>query len=239
MRIAVISDIHGNLTALEAVLEDIARRGLEGILHLGDLVGYGPRPEEAAARIREAGIHGVVGNYDLAVCGADEEKGLGYLKAPVSPPHRASYLRTRERTGGETRRYLLGLPAQIRIEEEEKVFLFVHGSPERPNEYLPASTPEERLRELFDGTGADVLVTGHTHVPLARPVGERLHLNPGSVGLPRDGDPRAAYLILDTTRGFRAEEVRVTFDVESVARDCVISGFPIEQAEMFRTGRSL
>ncbi len=76
-------------------------------------------------------------------------------------------------------------------------------------------------------------------MPLAREAAGRLHLNPGSVGLPKDGDPRAAYLILDTTRGFRAEVVRVTFDVESVARDCVISGLPIEQAEQFRTGRSL
>lgn len=240
MRIAVFSDVHANLPALEAVLADMARRDVEGAIHLGDLVGYGPHPDAVVERIKGLDLSGVVGNYDLAVCETDAEEGLSrYLKAAISEVGRRTYLWTRENTADASREYLKGRPARILIEEGELTFLFTHGSPERPNEYLNPDTPEERLAELFDGSGADVLVVGHTHLPQAREVGGRLLLNPGSVGKPKDGDPRASYLILDTERGVRAEHVRVSFDVESVAADCVSSGLPKEQAEGLLLGRSV
>lgn len=239
MRIAVLSDIHANLPALEAVLDDMARRDVEGALHLGDLVGYGPHPDAVVARMRELGFSGVAGNYDLAVCEADAEEGLSrYLKQSISQAGRDAYLWTRAHTSEASRAYLRERPAQLWIEEGGMSFLFTHGSPERPNEYLLPETPQDRLRELFHGSGADVLVVGHTHLPGAREVGGGLLLNPGSVGKPKDGDPRASYLILDTERGLRAEQVRVSFDVESVVRDCVSSGLPKEQAQSYRTGSS-
>ena len=238
MRLAILADIHGNLPALEAVLADIARREVEGMLHLGDLVGYGPHPEEVVARVREQDIGGVVGNYDLAVCHPDPDEGAArYLRPDLSGVGRETYLWTRERIGSGTREVLAALPAQLRIEEGQRSFLFTHGSPERPNEYLLADTPEDRLRELFAGSGADVMVVGHTHCPQAREVGEWLLLNPGSVGKPKDGDPRASYLILDTERGLTAEHVRVEFDVETVATVSVDSGLPPAQAEALRHGR--
>lgn len=238
MRIAVLSDVHGNLAALEAVLLDASRRGVEGVVHLGDLVGYGPHPGECVERVRAEGIPGVVGNYDLAVCHPDAGEGLAqFLKASISEVGRATYLWTRARVDEGARAFLRELPAQLRVEEGRLGLLFTHGSPERPNEYLAPDTPEERLRQLFDGTGADVLVVGHTHLPQARPVGDRLLLNPGSVGKPKDGDPRASYLVLDTDDGLRAEHVRVEFDVESVARASIESGLPPEQADALRRGR--
>jgi putative phosphoesterase len=238
LRIAVLSDIHGNLAALEAVLRDAARRSVEGFLHLGDLVGYGPRPRECVERVRAEEIPGVVGNYDLAVCRADPEEGLSlYLKASISDVGRRTYRWTREHVDEGAREFLAGLPAQLRFEEGELAFLFAHGSPERPNEYLLPDAPEDRLRQLFEGTGADVLVVGHTHLPQARRLGERLLLNPGSVGKPKDGDPRASYLVVDSEAGLRAEQVRVEFDVESVARESIESGLPPEQAEALRHGR--
>lgn len=240
VRVAVLSDLHGNLTALEAVLRDIGRRNVEEILHLGDLVGYGPRPEEVVARVRAEGLSGVVGNYDLAVCEPDAEEGLAtFLKAAISGVGRRTYLWTREHLGAEARGFLRALPAQLRVEEGDRTFLFTHGSPERPNEYLVPETPDARLREFFEGTGAHVLVVGHTHLPQVREVGDRLLLNPGSVGKPKDGDPRASYLVLDTDAGLRVEHVRVEFDVESVVADSIRSGLPPEQAESLRLGRGV
>lgn len=238
MRLAVLSDVHGNLAALEAVLRDAVHRGVEGLVHLGDLVGYGPRPQECVERVRAEGFPGVVGNYDLAVCHPDAEEGLAlYLKPSISEVGRRTYAWTRDHVDAGARAFLQGLPAQIRVEEGEHTFLFTHGSPERPNEYLLPDTPEERLRELFDGTGAGVLVVGHTHLPDLRRVGERVLLNPGSVGKPKDGDPRASYLVLDTDKGLRVERVRVEFAVESVAAESIRCGLPPEQAEGLRRGR--
>lgn len=244
MRIAVLSDIHANLAAFEAVLRDLAQRNVEGTLHLGDLVGYGPQPDEVVERVRSEAISGVVGNYDLAVCHPDPEEGQArYLKPALSEVGRQTYLWTRKRVTEETRTFLEGLPAQIRVEDGDAVFLFTHASPEQPNEYLLPETPEERLRELFEGTGARVLVVGHTHLPQAREVptasGAGLLLNPGSVGKPKDADPRASYLILDTEHGLTAEHVRVEFDVESVVTQSVQFGLPPEEAEGLRLGRGV
>lgn len=240
MRIAVLSDIHGNLVALEAVLRDVAGRSVEDLLHLGDLVGYGPRPDEVVDRVRREGITGVVGNYDLAVCHPDVEEGRArFLKPSLSEVGRRTYLWTRERVRDETRAFLKALPAQLRVQEGEVDYLFTHASPERPNEYLLPETPAERLRELFDASGADVLVSGHTHLAGAREVDGRLLLNPGSVGKPKDGDPRASYLVLDTENGLQAEHVRVEFDVETVVAESVHSGLPPEQAESLRLGRGV
>ena len=237
MRIAVIADIHGNLPAFEAVMKDIASRGLEGVVHLGDLVGHGPRPNEVVAAVKAQGITGVVGNYDLAVLGEDARQSAeSLLKKPLSQAAWETFLWTREHTSEESREFLKALPAVFWIEEGSRKIAFVHGSTEFPNEYLYPDTPQARFKELLDRSGADVLFAGHTHLPMARAVDGRLVVNPGSVGKPKDGDPRASYLIVDTEDGLRLATVRVTFDVESVANDCVESGLPKELAEALRQG---
>lgn len=239
MRLGVLSDLHGNIEALDAVMKDLSGRSVEGIICLGDLVGYGPKPNEVVERVAELEIQSVVGNYDLAVAHPNAEEALArYLKTPVSDVARRTYEWTREKTAPETCAYLRDLPATFWIEEGDETFLFVHGSPEAPNEYLTPETGEGRLAELLRKTGATVLLAGHTHLPMARRVEGGVVLNPGSVGRPKDGDPRASYLILDTEKGFRVEHIRVTFDVESVAKDCVISGLPREQADGLRLGLS-
>ncbi len=219
MRIAVLSDIHGRLAALDAVLSDVAHRGVEALVHLGDLVGNGPEPNEVVERLRREEAIGVVGNWDLAVCQPDEVEGLrAYLPLHLPEAARRSYVRTRRALTAEHRSFLAGLPAQLRIEEGGLCFLLTHGSPERPDEALTDAVPDGRLQGFFEAAEVQVLVVGHSHVGAVREVGgraaggDRLLLNPGSVGIPMDGDPRASYLILDTEQGVRAELVRVPFD---------------------------
>ena len=216
------------------------KRDLEGAVHLGDLVGYGPHPNEAVARVKELDIPGVVGNYDLAISHSDPGEGLKtFIKQPVSDVALGTFQWTYAQTSDESRAFLMERSAKIMIEEGPLRFLFTHGSPERPNEYITDDTPDERLEHFFEGTGVDVIVVGHTHLSRHGQVGPRLVLNPGSVGRPKDGDPRASYMILDTEAdGIRAEQVRVVFDVESVARDCVNSGLPKEQADGLLRGLS-
>ncbi len=239
MRIAILSDIHSNIVALNAVAADMSIRSLEGAIHLGDLVGHGPRPNEAVERIIELGIHGVVGNYDMGVLDPDAENGRALLKPGHSQALKDVFYWTRDKLGDKARKHLSELPAQIRLEEGDRTILLTHGSPERPTEYLYQDTPRARLDELFKGSGADILIVGHTHIPHITELGDNLFINPGSVGRPTDGDPRASYLIVDTESGFRAENIRVTFDVESVAVDCVSSGLPEEMARGIRLGISV
>lgn len=209
----MLSDVHGNFVALDAVLRDLARRGVEGVLHLGDLVGFGPNSDEVVTRIREEGISGVVGDHDLAAArgqidrwGFDPRttRAVGPTSRGAAPP----FPRIRE----ETCAFLNGLPAQLRVTERETRFLLVHGSPESPDEPLSLETPKERLSEILRTSGAEVLLVGHTHVAAATPVGDRLLLNPGSVGRPMGADPRASYLVLDTEAGLSVEHIRVEFE---------------------------
>ncbi len=231
MRIAVLSDIHANLGALEAVLRDVARRGVEGALHLGDAVGFGPQPNEVLERLHAEGIAGVRGNWDLALLDPDPEAGLrAYLPPHLPEEGRTNYRWTREVLSDANRERLVALPAQTRVDDGATAVVFAHASPDSPLEDLTAETPEARLGELFAGSRAQVLVVGHTHRPLAREAGGGVLLNPGSVGRPLDGDPRASYLILDTAAGLAAEHVRVEFAVENGAGGRLQSGLPFGRA---------
>jgi predicted phosphodiesterase len=217
-RVAVISDVHGNWHALEAVLEDLERQQPDELWCLGDLVGYGPRPNPCCAAVERRATICLAGNHDLGVLGEiDLEQFSG--DAVVA----ARWTRTVLAEG--SRSFLQSLRPQGTCDGVE---LF-HGSPRDPVwEYV---LTEEAARAAFDLTEAPLVLVGHSHVPLAIILGEqgmggglaaegletvldhgRQLLNPGSVGQPRDGDPRAAWLLIDFERG-RAEHRRVEYDV--------------------------
>lgn len=237
MRIAVISDVHANLYALESVLADIHRREADEILCAGDLVGYGPHPNQVVERIKALGIRCVQGNYDDAVANARLVCGCDYPDAQSMEVGIASLSWTDERLTPDNREFLRLLPATLRLRAGECRLLLAHGSPRRLNEYLHADTPAERLAEIFDQTDADVLVVGHTHRPYHRQVGRRHLINAGSVGQPRDGDNRAAYVIIRFDAAPRVEIIRVPYDVEAVAAELVEAGLPEALAEALRTAR--
>jgi diadenosine tetraphosphatase ApaH/serine/threonine PP2A family protein phosphatase len=229
MRIAVLSDIHANLPALDAVLADAGP--LDGTWHLGDVVGYGPDPDGVVSRLREIGAVGVRGNHDAAACGGPEIDWF-------NPDARSAMEWTRTAISATTLQWLRGLPERRTID----AFELVHGSPREPLwEYVTsASIARDSLALLHEPIG----LHGHTHIPVAfvqegdgverfsPRVGSTLDLrgrralvNPGSVGQPRDGDPRASYLILDTATATIAWH-RVEYDVGAVQAAMREAGLP-------------
>jgi predicted phosphodiesterase len=220
MRIAVLSDVHGNLPALEAVLE--ALKPYDAVWQLGDVVGYGPQPDEVVARLSAEGAVGVRGNHDSAAIG-DLPTGSFNDEA------RAAVEWTAGRIQPETRRWLAALP----LRTIDSPFTLVHGSPRDPTwEYVFTSSIARANLAAFETTHC---IVGHTHVPavfrerkpgsveqvvpkhLSRvPLGgARMIINPGSVGQPRDGDPRASGMVLDTEAGW-LEWHRVEYPIEKV-----------------------
>ncbi len=238
-KIAVLSDIHANLPALEAVWRDLEALAPDEVYHLGDLVGYNPYPEEAVDFVRRRGLPGIRGNYDLAVAAKVPDPASAYLKEPISPNGWAAYRWSESHVPENDREYLLGLPERIDLEIEGHRLTLVHGSPDDVREYLYPDTPEERLAEAVASAGCDLLLCGHTHRPMIRKAGRGLVINPGSVGKPKDGDPRAGYLVLTLTPdGIEPEIRRVEYDLATVARTILATDLPEVMATSLQKGLS-
>lgn len=238
MRIAVISDIHSNIQALEAVFEDIDARGIDRIICAGDLVGYAPFPNEVIEQIKSRNIPTVMGNYDDGVGFLRYICGCDYKDENAQALGEASVLWTKQNTLPENLEFLRSLPHQLVIEAGRHKVMVVHGSPRRLNEYLHQNVEESLLQEIFAETNATILVCGHTHIPDHRNVAGRHLVNGGSVGKPKDGDPRACYVILEFSQEVKVELVRVAYDLEATAQAIIKSGLPNEFAEMLRKGQS-
>ena len=236
MRVALVSDIHGNLTALEAVVADLGRRGADYVVHGGDLALMGPRPAEVVDRVRELGWPGVVGNTDELLWRPEQHQRqlerAPALAALLELIFDAYAPDTRERLGGPRVAWLRTLPAEHRTEE----LTVVHA---QPGDLWRAPSPDASDRELASAYAplrATHVGYGHIHRPFARALDRLTVANAGSVGLPWDGDPRAAYLLLDdgvpTT-------IRIEYDVEQEVRALRAAGHPDAErlSEMRRRGR--
>ena len=218
-RIAIFSDLHGNSAATEAVLAAIDAEHPDAVYCLGDLVGYGARPNETVALIRERGIATIMGNYDDGVGFDRDDCGCAYKDAGERERGQQSLMWTRSVTTEENKAYLRTLKPEIRFEAEGKRFRLVHGSPRRMNEYLFADRDPRSLERIAEQAEADVLVFGHTHKPWVREIGGVLFINDGSVGKPKDGDPRAAWalLMVDSGAPVQVKMRRETYDVAAMA----------------------
>jgi predicted phosphodiesterase len=243
MRIAVLSDIHGNLPALEAVLA--ALKPYDAVWELGDIVGYGPQPDEVVARLAAEGAIGVRGNHDSAA--------LGLLDTDAfNDDARSAVEWTADRIQPRTRDWLAALPLRV----ESAPFTLVHGSPRDPTwEYVYSTAVARANMALFE---TPYCLVGHTHVPLVfrqrsgkiESVGirdgmtmtlgtERLVINPGSVGQPRDGDPRASALLIDTDDGKGAGSLewhRVAYPIGHVQELMEQAGLPRRLAARLQFG---
>ncbi|HEX6313930.1 MAG TPA: metallophosphoesterase family protein [Gemmatimonadaceae bacterium] len=245
MRYALISDIHANLPALDAVLEDIEGRKVTATLHLGDLVGYAPWPNEVVARLAQLGIAGVSGNYDSTVGLAYKHCGCRY----EDPRQEALSHRSFEWTLGActpaTRRVLASLPFRLDVRPmgghaSGPRLVLVHGTPTLNTVYWTEDRSDDfclKMAAMADLKPGDVIAFGHTHLPWHRTIGGIHFVNTGSVGRPKDGDPRAGYSILSLDDGsFAVEHVRVSYDVRRASEAIRNSDLPDEFAWYLESG---
>jgi putative phosphoesterase len=232
-RVAVITDIHGNLPAVDASLAAIEQLGVDGVYCGGDLVGYGPHPNEVRALIAERGIPTIYGNYDYAIARDLDDCGCAYVTQHDRELGQQSVAWTLAHTNQGSKDFMRGLPFDLRFELGGQRVRLVHGSPRKVNEYLFEDKPARTFERIAAGADCDVLVFGHTHKPWIHEYGGVLFINCGSVGKPKDGDPRAAFAILelDDTGRVRASIERVYYDAEAVAREVEAAGLPGEYAE--------
>lgn len=227
MRIGIISDIHGNLPALEAVLQDLRPKGLDALYCLGDLVGYAAFPNEVTERIRAEGIPTIMGNYDDGVGFDRDECGCAYTDPVEKQLGDQSLEWTRAKVSAENKAYLRSLEKEIRFDGDGKRVLLVHGSPRRMNEYLFEDRPVSSFQRLAASSKADIIVFGHTHRPYTKLVDGVLFVNAGSVGKPKDGDWRACYVILEPSSDAQPVTfTRIPYDVKTVADAIRASDLP-------------
>ena len=234
--VTVFGDIHANLPALEAVLRDIDARGLTNLYCLGDLVGYGTFPNEVVEIIRARNIPTLMGNYDQGVGHDSDDCGCAYRTPQARALGERSIAWTNAHTSAENKAFLRALPAQIPLTLGDLRVMLVHGSPRKVNEYLYADRPDASFERLLDLVSADVLMCGHTHLPYHKALPSGRHeINAGSVGKPKDGDPRAGYAVLRASgRDLRVEFARVAYDVEQAAQAIEATEMPREFAGMLR-----
>lgn len=235
MKIALFSDIHANLPALEAFFQNLEKQQPDAVYCLGDLVGYNIWPNEVINEIRKRGIPTITGNYDFGIGRHSDDCGCAYKSDEEKANGAVSIRLTNELVGEEERRYLRSLPKHIRLEFEQYNLLLVHGSPRKVNEYLFEDREEASMLRIMGD--ADILCFGHTHKPYHRLLpGDKHAINIGSVGKPKDGDPRGGYVMLHLDADVRAEFIRFAYDVEQAARAVEESELPDAYAECLRRG---
>lgn len=246
MRYALLSDVHGNLPALEAVLADIAgRTGVDASHHVGDLVGYSPWPNEVVAALAGARVTGVAGNYDSTVALDHDHCGCRSESPRQEELAHVSFAWTREHVRADVKHALASLPFRMDLKPlgghaPGPVVTLVHATPVNNLVYVTADRSDEFLTRMAQQANAkpgDVICFGHTHVPWHREVQGVHFVNTGSVGRPKDGDWRAGYVLLEVEPGrVSVDFVRVGYDVDQAARGVVEAGLPQDFADFLRSG---
>jgi len=256
MKIALFSDIHANLPALEAFFKDVDSRQPDAIYCLGDLVGYNIWPNEVIREIRKRRIPTIAGNYDFGIGRAIDDCGCAYKTDAEKANGAVSISYTNQAVQDEERKYLRTLPAHIKVEfqlnNDKLNLLLVHGSPRKINEYLFEDREEKSLLRIMEDADADIMCFGHTHKPYhrilpAQPADNQHYrhaINIGSVGKPKDGDTRGGYVMLHINENssirdresIQVEFIRFAYDVEKAAKAVEDSPLPDAYAESLRKG---
>lgn len=209
MKFAVISDVHSNIYALEAVYKDIQERHVDQIYCTGDSIGYLTAPNKVLSFIQDHQIICILGNHDQKYLKKNEENkkelSLEVLQS------KGSYYYTDHILSDENRQFINTLPEQLMLESNKKRILFVHGSPESISEYMYENDDKSKYASL-----ADVIIFGHTHIPYHQILGSTNFINPGSVGKPKHGDNQASYVIVDVKETVTTTFVKVPYDVSAL-----------------------
>jgi putative phosphoesterase len=220
MRIAVLSDIHGNVHALDRCLEDVRERGgADVVVAAGDLCLDGPKPKQVLKRLAEVGARCLRGNTDRMVGEADLDR--------LDPEDARGVRWVRERIGAERTRALAELPFSLSFGEGEDGLLVCHANPKSDDEHVWPDAYDDTLERLFDGVPQRTIAFGHLHLPYVRVWRGRTLVDVASAGLPKDGDPRAHYVLFtQRSGGWEVQPRRVWFDVDKVAKQLRKSGIP-------------
>ena len=220
MRVAILSDIHGNAVALNACLSDLAAAGgADRIIAAGDLCMDGPRPKKVLRMLREAGANVVRGNTDRMISVEDPEQ--------YEPEFRAVIAWQREAIGPDWVAWLGAAPMTIAIGNDADGLLVTHATPARDDEHIWPDADDAQLEAITAGVVQRTMAFGHLHLPYVRTWRDRTFVNVASAGLPKDGDPRAHYVILtQQSGGWSVRSRRVAFDVDRVERQLRKSGMP-------------
>ena len=253
MKIALFSDIHANLPALEAFFECLKTQEPDAVYCLGDLVGYNVWPNEVIREIRKRGIPTIAGNYDFGIGRRSDDCGCAYKTDIEKSNGSLSISYTNQVIGDEERKYLRSLPSHLTLEfqlnNEKLNLLLVHGSPRRINEYLFEDRDEKSLLRILHDANADIMCFGHTHKPYHRILREenaspriRHAINIGSIGKPKDGNPKGCFVLLTLNENsnmvdrdsVQVEFVRFSYDVEKAARAIEESALPNAFADSLR-----
>jgi putative phosphoesterase len=246
MKIAILSDIHGNIVALEAVLKDLEAQGnVDHILMPGDMFAYGPAPQEVLAALQElTNVHFLRGNTDryLLEVSYPTTSSRGEWQDKLL----RSFCWTAERLGDAGLGFIERLSRFQVVQAGGRKLLAVHGSPRSDEEGLDIKTGEEALQAMPISPEVAVVACGHTHIPMDHFVGDVHLVNAGSVGLPFDGDPRACYAIVsnlatNSTGPTQVELRRVVYDVEKVVEQCYACNHPAADIHAYnlRSARSI
>lgn len=242
-RVAILSDVHGNAIALDAVRKAIHREKPDAVIVAGDLVLNGPDPAAAVDAVRELEAEGAIvvqGNTDVAVADFDYSAAFPWMTDGVPETFRAAAEWAHEELGDARLAWLRRLPAERRLRLEDTMFLACHASPGSQTQGFDPALDPSVILERVSRTDARVICCGHTHLPEVRDLGWKVIVNDGSAGYVFDGDPTASWALVDFEDGeVRAEIRRTTFDVLSVANAISARGLAgdVYRAATVRTGK--
>ncbi|MCL4475315.1 MAG: metallophosphatase family protein [Nitrospirae bacterium] len=237
MKLGIISDVHSNYEALKAVLRELNREGVNRIINAGDNVGYSAFPNECIELFKAEGIEGVMGNYDEAVAFSKPVCGCGYKGEEVAHIGHLSLVWTQENVNDETREYLSELSKHLEFESPAGKVLAMHGGLEDLTQWITEKN-EDLLKEIALKKGARLVVLGHTHKPFVKEIDGTMFVNPGAVGRPFDGDPRASFAIVEISDTIHVRIRRVEYAVEKNIQALINAGLPAEIGAMLRNGSS-
>jgi putative phosphoesterase len=226
VKIALIGDIHSNIHALKAVLNQARKHGAECVWDLGDMLGFGAFPDEAVSLLRKKKALGIAGNFDLRIMKFPKKASLWQHE---KDPDKFIMLKfSYESLSQANRKYVKNLPLKREISIEGRKILLVHASPESDREHLGPDTPVERLNEISLKSGFDIIICGHSHRPFVKKAGKAVFINPGTVGLPDDGDTRASFAMLEinSKKDVKVHHYRVDYDVKATAAAAIKRELP-------------
>ena len=238
MKFAVFGDIHGNIEALKAAYTAAQAAGAEKIYHLGDLGGYSPFVNEVVDFLVEHNIEGVQGNYDETVANNREHCGCKAEDPVQEEMANKSFAWTKAHVTENTKEFLGKLPVEITFTDQGRKVALFHATPRKNNLYWFEDRPNKFFQEMAGKVDADILIYGHTHKPYRKEFEGKVFINAGSVGKPKDGDPRACVALIDITADtVNVEFLRVPYDVEKAAKAIVTSGLPEYFSEKLKEAR--